>query len=55
MYVMLGLICSAVGCNWVPINTIGTYDSYVSCEESAAKVKRTTVMYFELRCARKEG
>lgn len=54
MWMMLGLICSAVSCNWVPASVAKSYDTRALCVEAAVKAKRNTAMYFELRCVRKE-
>lgn len=48
-YVMIGLICSALGCKWVPASD-ETFIDQATCQYRADCLKPLTAMYFDLKC-----
>jgi hypothetical protein len=49
LYVMIGLVCSAVGCEWVSTDE-PTFETEKACLERATYIRPRTAMYFELKC-----
>ena len=50
LYVLVGLTCSAVGCQWWKPAYEETFQTEQACLVRAAEIKPKTVMYFDLRC-----
>lgn len=49
LYVMIGMVCSAVGCEWVSVSD-ETFTTEAACQYQADCRKPLTVMYFDIKC-----
>jgi len=55
IYVMIGLVCSAVGCEWHPVDHVGSFQTQRECAAKAADYRTKTAMYFDLKCEPAKG
>jgi hypothetical protein len=49
LYVMIGLVCSSVGCEWCLVND-QTFETEKECAARADYIRPRTAMYFDLKC-----
>lgn len=50
LYVMIGMVCSAIGCQWVPAFDDESFTTEKACIERAQVLQPRSVMYFQMKC-----
>lgn len=50
LYVMIGMICSSVGCEWVSAFESETFTTEKACIERTQVLQPRSIMYFQLKC-----
>lgn len=50
LYVIIGMICSSLGCEWVSAFEKETFTTEKACLERTQVLQSRTVMYFQLKC-----